>query len=77
MLHAQLRSEKPYPYTYNLVEEEHHFKKEGDKFYRNSKIYREVFNAESGEQTGKELILNNHSEVMFDYSLIPEELIRN
>lgn len=77
MLHAQLRSEKPYPYTYNLVEEEHHFKKEGDKFYRNSKIYREVFNAENGEQTGKELILNNHSEVMFDYSLIPEELIRN
>jgi len=75
-LHAQLRSERPYPRTYEIFEEDHHFKKEGDKFFRNSKIYRNIKDAKTGEILGKELILDNHSEVMFDYSLIPEELIR-
>jgi len=75
-LHAELRSEKPFPHSYELVEEDHHFKKEGEKFYRNSKIYRNITDRKTNEFVAKELILNNHSEVMFDYSLIPEELIR-
>ena len=74
-LHAQLRSEKAFPFTYELTEEDHHFKKSGEKFYRNSKIYRIVTDRNSGGQVKKELILDNHSEVMFDYSLIPQELI--
>ncbi len=76
MLHAELRSEKPFPYTYELFEEDHHFKMENEKFYRNSKIYRNIIDRETGNIIEKELVLNNHSEVMFDYSLIPEELIR-
>ena len=75
MLHAELRSEKPFPYSYELVEEGHHFKKQGEKFYRNSKIYRNIRDRETNEIIEKELILNNHSEVMFSYDLIPEELI--
>jgi vancomycin resistance protein VanW len=74
-LHAELRSETAYPHTYQLVEEDHHFAKEGEKFYRNSKIYREIKNRNTGD-TQKELILDNHSEVLFDYDLIPKELIR-
>lgn len=76
-LHAELRSEKPFPYRYELVEENHHFKKEGETFYRNSNIYRMVNDKTTNEQVAKELILENHSEVMFDYNLIPKELIRN
>lgn len=76
VLHAELRSEKEFPYTYELAEEDHHFKKHGDKFYRNSMIYRLVTDKKTGEQVAKELIHKNHSEVMFDYSLIPDELIR-
>jgi len=76
MLHAQLRSEYPFPYTYELIEEDHHFKQEGNKFYRNSKIYRNVRDGKNNEIVDKEFILNNHSEVMFDYDLIPKDLIK-
>lgn len=76
ILHAQLRSEKPFPYSYELTEENHHFKKEGNKFYRNSEIYRKISDRKTNELVEKELILNNHSEVMYDYDLIPKELIR-
>ena len=58
------------------MEEDHHFKKEDGIFYRNSKIYRKVIDNATGEVVKKELVLDNHSEVMFDYDLIPKELIR-
>lgn len=76
ILHAELRSERAFAHSYKIVEEDHHFKKEGKKYYRKSKIYREITDRESGEFIRKELILDNHSEVMFDYELIPKELIR-
>lgn len=75
-LYGELRSEKEFPYRYELVEENHHFKKEGEKFYRHSKIYRETIDRLTDEILEKELILDNHSEVMYDYDLIPQELIR-
>lgn len=74
-MYAELRSEKPYPWNYELEEQDHHFRKEGDKYYRISKIYRNVTERATGKRIRHELILNNHSEVMYDYSLIPEELI--
>lgn len=75
-LYAELRSEKKYPWNYEIVEENHHFKKEKGKFYRNSKIYRNVYDSKTGDLVDKELILDNHSEVMYDYDLIPKELIK-
>ncbi|MBQ4556024.1 MAG: VanW family protein [Clostridia bacterium] len=74
---GELRSEKPFPYRYKIVEENHHFRKEGEKYYRISQVYRIVIDRESGEEIRKELILDNHSEVMYDYSLIPQEQIRS
>ena len=74
-LHAELRSEKEFPWKYSLVEEDHHFQKENEKYFRVSKIYREVTDRATGEVLNKELILNNHSEVMYDYDLIPKDLI--
>lgn len=76
-LYGELRSEKEFPYTYELVEEDHHFQKEGDKYYRVSKIYKQITDRKTGKIIGKELVLDNHSEVMFDYSLIPQEQIRD
>lgn len=72
---GELCSEKPFPCKYKIVEEDHHFHKEDDGFYRISRIYKISVNRETGE-TNKELILNNHSKVMYDYSLIPEDEIR-
>ena len=73
---GELRSERPFPYRYKLTEEDHHFAPEDGKYYRNSKIYRLVYDRITGAELRKELILVNHSEVLYDYSLIPEDQIR-
>ena len=73
---GELRAMRPLPNSYKLVEEDRHFRKEGEKYYNVSKLYRVVTDIETGAVTDKELIWDNHSEVMFDYSLIPAELIR-
>ena len=75
-LYGELRCEKELPYTYRITEEDHHFHKEGDKYYRISRIYKETLDRTSGEVLQRELVLKNHSEVMFDYDMIPKELIR-
>lgn len=74
-LYAELRTDLPFPNSYDLVEEDHHFHKEGANYYRISRIYKRTFGAD-GQVLAKELVLDNHSKVMFDHSLIPEELIR-
>ena len=76
-LYGELRSEKGFPWKYQLIEENHHFEKEGDKYYRVSQIYRDKIEKETGNIIKKELIWDNHSMVMFDYDLIPKELIKN
>lgn len=75
-LFGELRSENEFPYEYRLVEENHHFHKEGEKFFRVSKIYRETLDKATGEVIAKDLVWDNHSEVMYDYNLIPQDLIR-
>lgn len=76
-LYGELRSEKEFPWKYQLIEENHHFEKEGDKYYRISQIYRNTIEKKTGNIIKKELIWDNHSMVMFDYDLIPKELIKN
>ena len=74
-LRGELRSERPFPWEYRLTEENHHFQKEGDAYYRVSQVYRLVTDAATGETLKKELILDNHSRVMYDPALIPPEQI--
>lgn len=74
---GELRSEKAFPYRYKLVEENHHFRKEGEKYYRISQVYRFIIDRETNKEFDKELILDNHSTVLYDYDLIPKDQIRN
>ena len=77
LLHTELRTTKEFPFSYRIVEDDHHFHQEDNgKFYRKSKIYREIINKSTGEVVKRELKWNNRSEVMFDYSLIPVDQIR-
>lgn len=76
-LKAELRSEAEFPLKYELVEENHHFRKKGDKYYRSSKIYRNTIEKSTENLLSKELIWDNNSMVMYDYDLIPKELIRD
>lgn len=73
---GELRCERPIDFKYKLVEEDHHFRKEGNDYYRISNIYRIITDKTDGNQK-KELILSNHSKVLYDHSLIPKEQIRN
>lgn len=75
-LNGELRSEEEFPLRYKLEEVDHHFSLEEGIYYRNSKVYRHVIDRKTGEEVGLELILNNHSKVLYDYSLIPTNQIR-
>ena len=75
-LYAELRSVEEMKTAYELLEEGHHFRKEGEKFYRDSKIYKLTKSRETGEILQKELVRDNHSEVLLDYSLIPKDQIK-
>lgn len=76
VLYGELRSETPFPWVYEVMEEDHHFSKKGEKFYRNSKIYKQTFDRKTNSLLSSELILTNHSEVMYDPQYIPQDLLR-
>lgn len=77
MLFGEIRCNTDLDKTYRLVEEDHHFSKEDDGlYYRISNVYRIIKDKNTKEDIAKELILKNHSKVMYDYSLIPENEIR-
>lgn len=75
-LHGELRSTLDVPYRYELTEENHHFKEENGEYYRISQVYKLTIGKLTDKVIKKELILNNHSKVMYDYALIPKEQIR-
>ncbi len=72
---GELRSEREYPCRYKLVEENNHYQKEGKEYYRISQVYRLVIDRLTNEELYKELILDNHSLVMYDHNLIPKDEI--
>ena len=73
---GELRSERLFPCRYRLVEEDSHFVKEGEAYYRVSQVYRRIIDRESGRDLGRELLLSNHSRVFYDPALIPPDQLR-
>lgn len=77
MLYGEIRSVLPLKEKYKIVEEDSYYAKEDDNlFYRNSNVFRIITDKETKKEIKKELILKNHSKVMYDYDLIPKEEIR-
>jgi vancomycin resistance protein YoaR len=75
-LHTELRTTREFPFSYRIVEEDHHFhQEENGKYYRKSRIYRETIDKATGEVIKRELKWKNRSEVMFYYDLIPADQI--
>ena len=74
---GELRTSEAFPCRYRLTEEDHHFSLEDGKYYRVSEVWRAVTDRKTGELVRREKILDNHSEVMYDYALIPPDEIRN
>ena len=77
MLYGEIRSNYPLDKKYRIFEEDNHYSKdENGVFYRNSKVYRSIIDKDTKEELSSELILDNHSKVMYDYNLIPKDQIR-
>ena len=76
-LHGELRGIKDTKYSYELKEMNHHYRKEGEEYYRISQIYKITKDKNTKKIIHKELILDNHSKVMYDYHLIPKNEIKN
>ena len=72
---GELRSDKELEVTYHIHEENQYFNKVDTDYYRNNEIYRETIDKRSGNVINKELIIRNHSKVLYDSKYIPSELI--
>ena len=75
-IHGEIRATEEFKERYVIVEEDHHFMCEGDVYFRNSLIYRKGYDQSSGEEVSSDLILRNHSRVLYDPALIPVDQLR-
>lgn len=73
-LYGELRAQEPFPYIYRITEENQGYVEEDGEFFRVSQVYRITLDRER-RVIRRELVLDNHSRVMYDYSLIPREQI--
>ena len=73
-LFGELRSTSPYPYVYRIIEENNGFTEEDGIFYRVSQVYRLALDKDK-KTVCRDVVLDNHSRVLYDYSLIPESQI--
>ena len=73
-LFGELRAEREFPYIYRITEENQGYIEEDGVFYRVSRVYRVTLDRDRRVMR-RELVLDNHSRVMYDYSLIPRDQI--
>lgn len=71
---GELRSSRKPEYRYRLVERHHYFAKEGDRYFRHSQVFRQVLSPQG--LIREELVLTNHSQVLYDPALIPPDQLR-
>ena len=74
---GEIRSDKQFDCKYKIIEEDSQYKEENGIFYRCSKVFKLTIDKKDSTVIKKELVLDNHSKVMYDYNLIPKEEIRN
>ena len=73
-LFGELRAQEPFPYIYRITEEDQGYVEDDGEFFRVSRVFRITLDRER-RVIRRELVLDNHSKVMYDYSLIPREQI--
>lgn len=73
---GELRSLQPFLCRYRLVEENSHYARLEDGYYRLSQVYKLTIDRATGTVLRRDLILDNRSRVLFDPALIPPEELR-
>lgn len=75
-IHGELRSNRPTDHSYHIQEENAYFSREGNDYFRNNEIYREVYNKTTGLMVNRKLLVKNHAKVMYSKEYIPEDRIQ-
>jgi len=73
---GDLRASGALACSYHIVEEDAHFAKLDDVYYRNNKIVRQVIDKETGNEIERKIIKQSHARVMYDEKFIPDEAMR-
>ncbi|MDH8676834.1 VanW family protein [Fusibacter bizertensis] len=72
---GELYSDLPVENAYHLKEENCYYSKTNQDYYRNNEVYRTIIDKRTGNLLSKELIIKNHSKIMYDKKYIPKDLI--
>lgn len=76
-LNGELRAQHALDTAYHIQEKDAYFVQEPDgNWYRHNQIYQRVVDKRSGNTVRNQMILENHSRVLYDPSLIPPASIR-
>lgn len=67
---GELRCSEIQPEKVHIVVEDEFFSRENEKVYRNSKIYRNIIDRNTGKTVQHKLIRTNHAEVKYDTSAL-------
>lgn len=73
---GELLCSRSLPYRWRIEERDHHYRWEEGVLYRNSEIRKRKIDRHTGKTVEEALVFCNHSRVLFDPSLVPEEQIR-
>lgn len=73
---GELRASEPLDYSYHIIEEDAHFVKSDDVFYRRNKIVRQMTDKRSGNIAKREIIKESNARVLYDEEYIDENLLR-
>lgn len=76
-LNAELRGEKPLEVTYHIKSVDEHFVQHESEWFRRGKVVRNCIQKSTGRLLESKVIKENNAKVMYDHSLIKEELKRN
>jgi vancomycin resistance protein VanW len=73
---GELRASKPQELSYHISEEDAHFVKLSDGYYRRNKIVRRVIDKRTGNELKSEIIKQSNAKVLYSEEFISKELLR-
>jgi len=73
---GELRASAPLPHTYHIREEDAHFIKISDHFYRRNTIIRKKIDKQTGNDVTTEIVKRSNAKVLYDAQFINPDKIR-
>ena len=73
---GELRVSEPQQFSYHISEEEAHFIKIDDVYFRKNTIIRKTIDKHTGNEVARETIKRSHAKVLYDEKFINKELLR-